>query len=106
MITILGPQSSGKSTLLNFLLGCNFATSQGRCTVGVYGTFYKFNDNGKGRFNKIKNYEGIFIMDTEGIFSMKNKTDEKERKDYDKKLILFCMAVSDVVILNVTKNFD
>ena len=45
-------------------------------------------------------------MDTEGIFSMKNKTDEKERKDYDKKLILFCMAVSDVVILNVTKNFD
>lgn len=27
VITVLGPQSSGKSTLLNFLFGCDFATS-------------------------------------------------------------------------------
>lgn len=27
VITIIGPQSSGKSTLLNFLFGCDFATS-------------------------------------------------------------------------------
>ena len=27
VLTILGPQSSGKSTLLNFLFGCDFATS-------------------------------------------------------------------------------
>jgi polynucleotide 5'-kinase involved in rRNA processing len=27
VITILGPQSSGKSTLLNFLFGCDFGTS-------------------------------------------------------------------------------
>lgn len=26
-ITILGPQSSGKSTLLNYLFGCDFKTS-------------------------------------------------------------------------------
>ena len=37
VLTILGPQSSGKSTLLNFLFGCDFATSEGRCTKGVYG---------------------------------------------------------------------
>ena len=43
VITILGPQSSGKSTLLNFLFGCDFATSIGRCTRGVYGTYFKFN---------------------------------------------------------------
>ncbi len=42
VISILGPQSSGKSTLLNFLFGCDFATSEGRCTRGVYGTFFKF----------------------------------------------------------------
>lgn len=41
VVTILGPQSSGKSTLLNFLFGCDFATSEGRCTRGVYGTFFK-----------------------------------------------------------------
>jgi len=38
VISVLGPQSSGKSTLLNFLFGCNFVTSSGRCTKGVYGT--------------------------------------------------------------------
>lgn len=27
VLTIIGPQSSGKSTLLNFLFGCDFATS-------------------------------------------------------------------------------
>ena len=27
VITIFGPQSSGKSTLLNFLFGCDFGTS-------------------------------------------------------------------------------
>jgi polynucleotide 5'-kinase involved in rRNA processing len=27
IITVLGPQSSGKSTLLNFLFGCDFGTS-------------------------------------------------------------------------------
>ena len=27
VITVLGPQSSGKSTLLNFLFGCDFGTS-------------------------------------------------------------------------------
>lgn len=27
VISVLGPQSSGKSTLFNFLFGCDFATS-------------------------------------------------------------------------------
>ena len=35
VITILGPQSSGKSTLLNFLTGSKFHVSAGRCTRGV-----------------------------------------------------------------------
>lgn len=40
VIGIVGPQSSGKSTLLNFVLGCDFMSSVGRCTKGVYGTYY------------------------------------------------------------------
>ena len=35
VITILGPQSSGKSTLLNFLTGAKFHVSAGRCTKGL-----------------------------------------------------------------------
>jgi ABC-type lipoprotein export system ATPase subunit len=58
VITILGPQSSGKSTLLNFLFGCDFGTSAGRCTKGVYGTFFKFSNL------NIPNCDGIFLIDT------------------------------------------
>ena len=38
---IFGPQSSGKSTLLNFIFGSDFASSDGRCTNGIYGTYYE-----------------------------------------------------------------
>ncbi len=35
VLSILGIQSSGKSTLLNTLFGSKFAVSSGRCTKGV-----------------------------------------------------------------------
>jgi ABC-type lipoprotein export system ATPase subunit len=41
VLSVIGPQSSGKSTLLNFLFGCDFLTSTGRCTRGIYGTYIK-----------------------------------------------------------------
>jgi ABC-type lipoprotein export system ATPase subunit len=40
IVSIFGPQSSGKSTLLNFVLGCDFSSSTGRCTKGIYGTYF------------------------------------------------------------------
>ena len=107
VITILGPQSPGKSTLLNFLFGCDFATSEGRCTRGVYGTYFKFAEN-RGQFNDITNCEGIFVIDTEGLFSLTNEQDksDQDRNDFDSKLVLFCLAVSDFVVLNVRGNID
>ena len=62
VIGIFGLQSSGKSTLLNFLFGCDFMSSDGRCTNGVYGTYYDV--AGKN----IPNCEGLLILDTEGLF--------------------------------------
>jgi GTPase Era involved in 16S rRNA processing len=70
VLTIIGPQSSGKSTLLNFLFGCDFATSEGRCTRGVYGTYFRFSGSPNA-------FDGIFVIDTEGLFALTNETDEK-----------------------------
>lgn len=36
-VSVFGPQSSGKSTLLKHTFGCHFETSSGRYTNGVYG---------------------------------------------------------------------
>jgi polynucleotide 5'-kinase involved in rRNA processing len=38
VVCVIGPQSSGKSTLMNFAFGTQFFTSSGRCTKGIYFT--------------------------------------------------------------------
>ena len=106
VISVLGPQSSGKSTLLNFLFGCDFATSEGRCTRGVYGTYFKFDK--KGQFSNMNHCDGVFVIDTEGLFALTNDKDREDddRKDFDSKLVLFCLAVSDFIVVNVRGNID
>jgi GTPase Era involved in 16S rRNA processing len=102
VVSIFGPQSSGKSTLLNFLFGCDFSVSEGRCTRGLYGTYFRLS-NSQNNDNS-----AIFVIDTEGIFAIMNEKDknEKERIKFDSKLVLFCLAVSDLTIINVRGNID
>lgn len=100
IITVFGPQSSGKSTLLNFLFGCEFGTSEGRCTKGAYGTYFRFSNL------RISSCEGVFLVDTEGLFANFSKKDAEFRKDFDSKLVLFCLAISDFVIINTKGNLD
>jgi len=40
VISVIGAQSSAKSTLLNFLFGCEFQVSSGRCTCGLYASIF------------------------------------------------------------------
>ena len=47
VISVLGKQSSGKSTLLNNCFGCKFATSSGKCTHGVNFAFRNINSQYK-----------------------------------------------------------
>jgi len=97
VISVLGPQSSGKSTLLNFLFGCNFVTSSGRCTKGVYGTYFKVSN--------VHSCDGILVLDTEGLFGLYN-TKEDQRDKFDRKLVLFCLAMSDIVLINFKGDID
>ena len=94
VISVIGPQSSGKSTLLNFLFGCDFLTSTGRCTKGIYGSFVKLDDSNK---ELRKHYDAFLILDTEGLMAIH----KSEETGFDKKIGLFCLAVSQLVIINV-----
>ena len=98
VISILGPQNSGKSTLLNFMFGCDFSVSDGRCTRGIYGSFIKATGE------SAKDFDYLLVLDTEGLQSI-----EKSDREYDRKLILFVFAVSNIVILNtinqITEDF-
>ncbi|XP_048139463.1 protein ROOT HAIR DEFECTIVE 3-like isoform X2 [Rhodamnia argentea] len=90
VVSIMGPQSSGKSTLLNHLFGTNFREM----------------DAFKGRSQTTKGIwlakgAGIepctLVMDLEG-------TDGRERGDdtaFEKQSALFALAVSDIVLINM-----
>jgi GTPase Era involved in 16S rRNA processing len=94
VIGIVGPQSSGKSTLLNFVLGCDFMSSLGRCTKGVYGTYYEITNKEEA------NFDSILVLDTEGLMSNYENPHYANRNNFDLKLLLFCMKICDIVIFN------
>ncbi|KAL4487946.1 hypothetical protein ABPG72_022806 [Tetrahymena utriculariae] len=87
-VAILGPQSTGKSTLINMIFGCDFKVSSGRCTKGMDISLKKVFYNNKQYL--------VLVMDTEGLLSI-----EKADESYDKRLTLLSMACAKKVIVNV-----
>ena len=80
---LIEPQSSGKSMLANSLFASQFAVSEGRCTRGIYGSVVPANVE-----------QDLFVLDTEGLLSI-------EKAEFDRFMFLFCLAVSEVVTINV-----
>ena len=59
VLSIMGTQSTGKSTLLNIMFGCRMRVSAGQCTKGVYIQLIKSGFN--------ERYDYVLILDTEGL---------------------------------------
>ncbi|XP_072986553.1 protein ROOT HAIR DEFECTIVE 3 homolog 2-like isoform X1 [Typha latifolia] len=91
VVSIMGPQSSGKSTLLNHLFGTNFREMD---------AFRGRNQTTRGIW--LARCVGIepctIIMDLEG-------TDGRERGEddttFEKQSALFALAISDIVLINM-----
>ncbi len=104
VISIIGPQNSGKSTLLNYMFGTLFDVREGRCTRGIYGSLVKLPKLDQTRRETMENIldtdlqdiDYMMLIDTEGILSI-----EKADKEYERRLVLFCLAVSHLVIVNM-----
>ncbi|XP_035770925.1 interferon-induced very large GTPase 1-like [Neolamprologus brichardi] len=65
VVTVLGVQGTGKSTLLNTMFGVQFAVSSGRCTRGAFMSLIKIDEDMK----KVLNCDFMLIIDTEGLKS-------------------------------------
>lgn len=61
VIVVFGQQSSGKSTLFNFLFGSDNKVSAGQCTKGANFSYFKFPNR------RFTNCDGILVIDTEGL---------------------------------------
>jgi len=93
MVSILGSQSSGKSTLLNHLFGTEFETMD--CLIGrqqtTKGLWLSIDD-------KVPNEVPMIVMDVEGTDS---KERGEDRASFEHRASLFALALSDLVMINM-----
>ncbi|XP_074522592.1 up-regulator of cell proliferation-like [Halichoeres trimaculatus] len=96
VLTVLGVQSTGKSTLLNTMFGVQFPVSSGRCTRGAYMLFLKVGQDMQSQLN----YDFIVLIDTEGLRSP-SLAQLEDSYEHDNQLATFVIGLSDVTIINV-----
>ncbi|XP_073504965.1 up-regulator of cell proliferation-like [Phyllobates terribilis] len=96
VITVLGVQSTGKSTLLNTMFGLQFAVASGRCTRGAFMTLINVKEN----FQKTMGCEFILVIDTEGLKAPELSSLE-DSYEHDNELATLVVGLSDVTIINM-----
>ena len=124
-LSIFGPQSSGKSTLVNSMFGATFKTGVGRCTAGVLGSLVGLHSD-FGHFQQCvktkqrdlqmssvkisgaresaserRDREFLLILDSQGMFS-----EEARETQLDQKLGTFLLTVSQVVLVTFDGEFS
>ncbi|KAM9398955.1 interferon-induced very large GTPase 1-like [Salvelinus alpinus] len=95
VVTVLGVQSTGKSTLLNTMFGVQFAVSSGRCTRGAFMLLIKVNKE----LEELK-CDFIMIIDTEGLKSPE-LAQLHDSYEHDNELATLVIGLSDVTIINI-----
>ncbi|KAJ8041146.1 Interferon-induced very large GTPase 1 [Holothuria leucospilota] len=95
VLSIIGVQSSGKSTLLNSMFGVRFPVRAGRCTRGL---FMKMIEVEK-KLSKKVGYQYLVIIDTEGLRSPDRTL--QEDFTFDNALATLAMCLGDLTLLNI-----
>ncbi|CAF1620013.1 unnamed protein product, partial [Adineta ricciae] len=89
VLTVIGEQSSAKSSLMNTAFGCNFRVSSGRCTIGIYMSIIHWRS------------ETIVIFDTEGLLSL-----EEAGSIFDNQMVTMAMLSSHLILINHKGEFN
>ncbi|XP_065800497.1 interferon-induced very large GTPase 1-like [Muntiacus reevesi] len=94
VLSVLGLQSSGKSTLLNALFGLQFTVSAGRCTRGAYMQLLKVEET----FTEELCFDFVLVVDTEGLRApeLSNKS-----QNHDNELATFVIGLGNLTLINI-----
>ena len=100
VISVFGSQSSGKSTLLNFLFNTHFDTMDAnvkrqQTTKGIWLSHTTTVNTTK--VDSLGVDTDIFVLDVEGS----DGAERGEDQDFERKATLFAIAVSEVLIINL-----
>ncbi|XP_021010505.1 interferon-induced very large GTPase 1-like [Mus caroli] len=94
VLSVLGLQSSGKSTLLNALFGVHFTVSAGRCTKGACMQLLKVEET----FTKELGFTYVLVVDTEGLRApeLNNKS-----QNWDHELATLVIGLGNLTLINI-----
>ncbi|XP_063327044.1 interferon-induced very large GTPase 1-like [Pelmatolapia mariae] len=95
VLSVLGLQSSGKSTMLNAMFGLQFAVSAGRCTKGAFMQLVKVSEEIKKDFQ----FDYFLVVDTEGLRALElagNAT-----LHHDNALATFVVGLGSLTLINI-----
>ncbi|XP_077306225.1 interferon-induced very large GTPase 1-like [Lithobates pipiens] len=97
VISVLGVQSTGKSTLLNTMFGLQFPVASGRCTKGAFMTLLNVKEN----FQEELGCDFILVIDTEGLRAPELAS-LGDSNEHDNELATLVVGLSDITIVNLT----
>ncbi|KAK7166974.1 hypothetical protein R3I94_001390 [Phoxinus phoxinus] len=95
VLSVLGLQSSGKSTMLNAMFGLQFAVSAGRCTRGAFMQLVRVSDEMKTQMN----FDYILVVDTEGLRAL--ELAGRSTRDQDNELATFVAGLANLTLINI-----
>lgn len=99
VISLIGIENSGKSTLLNAMFGTNFAVNKGMFSKGAFIQLITVNKNVKSEIG----CDCLMVIDTEGLKAHK-MTQEDHSHERAKEVASLAMAISDITVVSISKN--
>uniref|UniRef100_A0A3B1J8I0 VLIG-type G domain-containing protein n=1 Tax=Astyanax mexicanus TaxID=7994 RepID=A0A3B1J8I0_ASTMX len=95
VLSVLGIQSSGKSTMLNAMFGLQFAVSAGRCTRGAFMQLVKVSEEMKEELK----FDYILVVDTEGLRAL--ELAGTDTLHHDNELATFVVGLRNMTLINI-----
>ncbi|TRY60662.1 hypothetical protein DNTS_016017 [Danionella cerebrum] len=97
VLSVLGVQSSGKSTMLNAMFGLQFAVSAGRCTRGAFMQLVKVSEELKEK-EQLK-FDYILVVDTEGLHAL--ELSARSTRHRDNEIATFVVGLGNLTLINI-----
>nr|XP_033794754.1 interferon-induced very large GTPase 1-like [Geotrypetes seraphini]XP_033794755.1 interferon-induced very large GTPase 1-like [Geotrypetes seraphini] len=95
VLSVLGIQSTGKSTLLNAMFGLQFAVSAGRCTRGAFMQLIKVDE----KLCQEMNFDFVLVIDTEGLRTL--ELANKATLNHDNEFATFVIGIGNMTLINI-----
>uniref|UniRef100_A0A672L5L5 VLIG-type G domain-containing protein n=1 Tax=Sinocyclocheilus grahami TaxID=75366 RepID=A0A672L5L5_SINGR len=95
VLSVLGIQSSGKSTMLNAMFGLQFAVSAGRCTRGAFMQLIRVSDEMK----TLMKFAYFLVVDTEGLRAL--ELAGRSTRHHDNELATFVVGLGKLTLINI-----